>query len=178
MNIFKLDNNPEQAAKYLADIHVRKMVVETAQMLANAFSPQHLADITCPRTQDGAVRKHSYLHHPCSKWVLESEGNFLWLCHHGVAIAHEYTLRYGKRHFTEDFIWWAMFRWDSADNLNHDNSELAEFAVAIPTTAKAYAIAQTLPDVVDKYRAYYALDKASIATWTVRDTPFFMREYN
>ena len=175
MNIFVLDRNPEQSAKYLADKHVVKMVVESGQMIANAFSLEHLADSTCPKTQKGLPRSHSYLHHPCSKWTLESKDNFLWLCHHGLAIAHEYTLRYGKRHFTEDFLWWAMFRWDSADNINHEHEGLTEFAVAIPETAKAYEIAKTLPDVVDKYRAYYALDKAYLAKWTVRDIPPFMR---
>jgi hypothetical protein len=35
MNIFRLDDNPIAAAKLYQDIHIKKIIVEVAQILAN-----------------------------------------------------------------------------------------------------------------------------------------------
>lgn len=74
MNIFYLDEDPIQAASYLCDIHVRKMIVESSQLLANAYSVEQLK--LAPVTQSGKVRKYSYYNHPCSIWVRSSTNHF------------------------------------------------------------------------------------------------------
>ena len=56
MNIFCIDENPIQAARWLCDIHLSKMVVESSQMLANCFTSETLED--APRAKSGNVRKH------------------------------------------------------------------------------------------------------------------------
>lgn len=170
MNIFVLDRNPKQSARYLCNIHVRKMLVESAQMLSNAFPESALA--LAPKTQKDTIRRHSYLHHPCSKWVIESGGNFDWLTEHALEIAQEYTRRTGKVHFTEDFVKWVDANRDLASNV--EPGPLTEFAVAISPDKIAYEPCQKLTDVVEKYRLYYKLDKAQIAKWP-GEPPEFMR---
>jgi len=58
MNIFCIDKDPIQSAKWLCDQHVNKMVLESAQMVANCFSHEVLAE--APKTKKGTPRKYSY----------------------------------------------------------------------------------------------------------------------
>ena len=51
MNIFVTDKDPVVAAQNLCDKHINKMIVESAQMLANAFSLERQAESDCPRSQ-------------------------------------------------------------------------------------------------------------------------------
>ena len=53
MNIFATDENPIIAARNLCDKHINKMIVESAQMLANGFSLERLAQDDVPRNQKG-----------------------------------------------------------------------------------------------------------------------------
>lgn len=57
MNIFVTDSNPTQAARNLCEKHIGgKMLVESAQMLANCFSLDDL--VNAPKTKTGNVRKY------------------------------------------------------------------------------------------------------------------------
>jgi hypothetical protein len=60
MNIFATDSNPIIAARNLCDKHINKMIVESAQMLANGFSLERLAQDDVPRNQKGQPRTHGY----------------------------------------------------------------------------------------------------------------------
>ena len=77
MNIFCIDKDPIQSAKWLCDQHCNKMVLESAQMVANCFTLETLAELA-PKTQKGTARKHSYYNHPCSIWTRESYENYMW----------------------------------------------------------------------------------------------------
>ena len=89
MQIIILDTNPIIAAQYQADKHCVKMVLETAQILS---------------TIAGGPYKPTHQKHPCVLWAGQNRTNFNWLCRHGLALAHEYTRRYGKRHKSQDVI--------------------------------------------------------------------------
>ncbi len=90
MNIFITHNNPKVAAKHLCDRHVPKMLLESAQMLSNAVNLYGLSS--------NAPYKPMYLLHPCSKWVLESKQNFLWLLCHAREIEQQFIKRFKKTH--------------------------------------------------------------------------------
>lgn len=170
MNIFVLDRNPKRAAQFLCDIHVRKMLVESAQMLANAYPPTMLADEECPRTQKGTVRKHSYPHHPCSKWTLECFGNWSWLLKHAQELCKQFKFRQHKNHFTEDFIHWCYLHvptWLP----NYPNFDTTPFAVAIKD--KNYIC----DDIVESYRRYYIGEK-TFAKWTNVEVPDWYKGEN
>ena len=77
MNIFFLDKNPTLAAEYQCDKHVVKMILETTQMVCTAYQARH------------GIKKDLYKpafpHHPMTKWVGETYGNFNWALTHLVA---------------------------------------------------------------------------------------------
>lgn len=90
MNIFACDENPQVAASWLADQHVVKMTIETAQILSTAL---FLGNKGVP-----GIYKPTHIHHPCVIKAVESPGYFQWSLSHGISLAKEYTLRYDKIH--------------------------------------------------------------------------------
>ena len=108
MNIFKLDENPFVCAKYHCDKHVPKMGLETTQMMNTAIhyyrdrfsatfvkfkkdidqaelkelSPRGMIDyyITDAIETEGLkLYKPTHISHPCSRWLLAKDENFVWL---------------------------------------------------------------------------------------------------
>lgn len=95
MNIFVIDPNPVAAAN-LPDKLVVKMVLETAQLLSTA--------LRLNGADDELLYRATHENHPCSIWTRATRGNFLWLCHHGLALCDQYTARYGKIHKSRAII--------------------------------------------------------------------------
>jgi two-component SAPR family response regulator len=96
MNIFYFDECPVVSAEAQPDKMLVKMPLETAQMLCTAH-----------RVLDGdeyadsvGLYKEAYKNHPCTIWARESRGNYEWLYIHFLALAMEYTYRYGKEHLS------------------------------------------------------------------------------
>jgi len=89
MNIFALDIDPEQAAKWHCDAHVIVMPKEAAQMLStiHRIAGHH-----------GSFYQATHRNHPCTLWARSSRENYLWLWRLGYFLCQEYTLRYGKEH--------------------------------------------------------------------------------
>lgn len=141
MQLFILDRNPYKAAEAYADVHVRKIIVEAAQMMCTAY-PAGVAPY-----------KHTHVNHPCAKWVRACTGNFRWTMYHGFGLALQFEKRYGKRHKTRNVLEWI-----------HDNPpeitdrQLEEFVQAIPQELR-------LPDPIDAYRQYYMTVKRPILKW-------------
>jgi len=145
MNIFILDRDPVLAAQYQCDKHVVKMVLETAQILS---------------TINGGPYKPTHKNHPCVLWAEKNPLNYQWLSRHAVALANEYTLRYGKRHKCQDIIE------DLAVSYAYGNYPPASFVQCMPEQYRQ-------EDPVEAYRAYYRSEKARFATWTKREQPFW-----
>lgn len=172
MNCFMLDSDPVLASQAMADIHCGsgpnihgkkfggKMIIESGQMLANAYSLDRLATGDCPKTKRGTPRKHSYIHHPVSKWVLESLTNWEWLLEHAKALVREKQYRGGDRHFTADFIDWC------GNNLpSLPEKGFTPPALAMPEEYRTSSF-------VESYRNYYREDKINLGlTWTKRNKP-------
>lgn len=96
MNIFYLDHNPKLAAKAHCDKHVNKMIVEHLQMMSVALAHY---DLDPARKKDGnfySVR--AFKNHPCTKWVRESNANFIWTWKLTWHLCEEFKKRYGKTH--------------------------------------------------------------------------------
>lgn len=152
MNIFVLDKDPIQAARYHNDKHVIKMILEHTQMLSTAVRV-HSHD------QIDTVYKKAHLNHPCSKWVRQNRTNFLWLCDATEELFREYTRRYGKNHKSYDT--YVICR-NNADCI--PIGELTEFAQAMPIEYKNQ-------DPVQAYRTYYIKDKKDFSTWKMGNVP-------
>lgn len=96
MNIFYLDADPIKAAQMLADEHIRKMQIESAQMLCTTHWVQGKS----------APYKQAHTNHPCTIWVRQSIQHYLWLLTHGLTICDEFAKRYDKEHATHDILLW------------------------------------------------------------------------
>lgn len=152
MNIFILDKNPIQAARYHNDKHAIKMVLEHTQMLSTAVRV-HSKD-----TVEG-VYKTAHLNHPCSIWTRKTRNNFLWLCEMTEELFQEYTRRYGKHHKSwETYI--------TCRNNHHyiPIGDLTAFAQAMPEEYKN-------EDAVTAYRTYYIKDKKEFSKWKMGNIP-------
>jgi hypothetical protein len=135
MNIFFLDYDPKLCAKYHNDKHVVKMILETAQLLCGAH---HLT-----KTPYEIPYKLSHKNHPCSIWVRHDLHNYKWLVELGFELCYQYTLRYGKRHKSQDVIEWCTTHYPNIPNI-----KLTTPPLAMPDEYK-------LGDVVISYRNYY-----------------------
>ena len=71
MNIFLTSKNPEVAASHLDNLRLNKMILETAQLLSQAY--RHLYG------EDVNLYKNTHINHPCAIWARESESNYKWL---------------------------------------------------------------------------------------------------
>ena len=145
MNIFVLDLCPTKAAQYQCDRHVIKMVLETAQLLCSAH--------------DEAPYKKTHMNHPCAVWARASMSNYRWLINHGLALADEYTARYGKTHKSREVI-----EWCAANPPMLLDYKMTEFAQAMPVQYKN-------ADPVVAYRNYYICEKNKIAKWKHGNVP-------
>jgi hypothetical protein len=151
MNIFVLDRSPGTAARMQCDRHVVKMTLESAQMLATAVN--ELGGQT--------PYKSAHLNHPCSVWARETLGNFIWLYDHGMALAKEYTRRYGKVHKSEAVIQECM---DQCRDLSLYNLKRTPHPLCMPDEYKT-------DDAVESYRRFYIGEKASFARWNKTTEP-------
>tara|TARA_R110000824_G_scaffold40553_3_gene121486 strand:+ start:515 stop:1039 length:525 start_codon:yes stop_codon:yes gene_type:complete len=147
MNIFVLSNDPKIAAQEHCDKHCVKMVLELYQQLGSAVRRHGATDIHMPLTKSGKPLKGGYHNHPCTRWCGDSRANFDWASEHAIALAEEYTYRYGKEHACEKGI-----------------RHLAEMREMIPE-GRITRFAQAMPDEyrdqcsVTAYKNYYWKDK-------------------
>ena len=149
MNIFVLDEDPVFAARMLCDKHVVKMVLESAQLLSTTY--WHFGQ--------EAPYKQTHKNHPCAVWARTSSANYEWLWDHGMAIAEEYTYRYGKVHKSQ-----AVIEKLAALPVGIPMGNLTTFALAMPDKYKC-------DDVVESYRAYYIGDKGYMLSYKKREIP-------
>jgi hypothetical protein len=157
MNIFILDLDPKKCAQYHLNSHVVKMVLETSQILCGVHWMSEGGQYDIPY-------KLSHKNHPCSIWARECIENYKWLCELGIELCKEYTLRYGKRHKSEDVIDWCI----SNPPKIRINGKMTPFALAMPDECK-------VDNPVESYRIYYMTEKRKIAVWKNREIPSWFK---
>jgi len=140
MNIFYINADPITAARELADDHIRKMQIESAQMCSVA----HWV------TGSIAPYKQSHTNHPSTKWVRESIQHYRWLIQHGLEICVEFEKRYGKRHKTQDVLEW----------LRDNEPNLPDVKFVDPPQCMPNEFKQS--DTIQAYRMFYIEDKVKI----------------
>ena len=155
MNIFATDPSPFVSARQHCDVHVRKMILEVAQMLSTAH-------IECDGIQVAYKRTHQ--HHPCSVWVRTSVANYNWALDLLVTLCIEYTYRFGKIHKTAEILP-ALSKVPTMPDIG-----LTPFAIAMPEELRS-------PDVCASYRRYL---RVKLQSWRERERPintgFTLRE--
>ena len=167
MNIFALSISPKQSAMCHGDKHVVKMLLETCQMLYTAhwFCGSSLED--APLAKNGSRGyKAAHMNHPCTKWVRETLGNYLWAARLALALVEEYEYRWpGRVHSCKQHAIWLR------TNLPPLPREpRTPFAVALDDEYK-----QQTP--IASYRNFYIRSKAvrGLAVYTKRCVPWFLQ---
>lgn len=91
MNIFILDQNPAKAAEMLCDCHLRKMCVETAQILSGVMIRKGLELYdTMPKPQN--------INHPVIV-AADADNNALdWVINYNHSLLKQFYFRFGKTH--------------------------------------------------------------------------------
>jgi hypothetical protein len=140
MNIFYINEDPIIAAQELCDDHIRKMQIESAQMLCTAHWEQGKE----------APYKRAHLNHPSTKWTRESIQHYRWLVRHGLEVCSEFTKRYGTYHKTQNVLEWCR---DNEPNIP-DNG----FTPPPQAMPEAYKN----EDTIKAYKTYYIEDKIKI----------------
>ena len=152
MNIFYLDRDIDQCAKYHCNKHVVKMIVEYAQLLSTAH---HMLD---GDSAPEGIYKQTHVNHPSAKWVRQSSANYYWLRDLAIELCAEYTRRYGKVHKST-----GVHLWLSQNIPSLPSSAKTDHPQCVPDDCK------TLPhDPVTAYRQYYNRYKNKFAVWEPR----------
>jgi len=127
----------------MCDKHIPKLLLESAQMMAQALRRHGATDDMMPLTKSGTPYKGGHKHHPCTVWVGDTRDNFVWLANHASALCHEYLSRFGKVHACEQPILHMikMYRMIPFGGLTR-------FAQAMPDEYRDI-------NAVKAYRAYY-----------------------
>lgn len=152
MNIFIVDKDPVQAAKYLPDKHVVKMILESAQMISVVFS-SHYWDIGEVLKVDGTpfkTERGAFKNHPCTQWVADSATNCGWLFAHAFGLCREFNHRYGHFHGLQGSLINAFHLFMSHRTEVPDYKKVEKFARAMPDHLKYDT---TISDV-EAYRRY------------------------
>lgn len=158
MNIFRLSDDPTEAARMQCDKHVVKMPLETAQMLSTAH---RLIDTV---SDDSVLYKPTHKNHPSSVWVRENISNYIWTFCHFIALCDEYTHRYGKVHLSYTKL--VDILSVPPKNIEHGDETLT------PLAMKDYPECMFPNDPVKSYRLYYATKKSRFnMKWTNREIP-------
>ena len=152
MNIFVLDNDPVVAATMMCDKHIPKMVLESAQMMAQALRRHGATDDMMPLTKSGTPYKGGHKHHPCTLWAGESRANFKWLARHAQALLIEYANRFDKVHACNGPI-----NIMSCKDYIIPEGGLTQFALAMPDEYR--------PEPVDGEVVYHAYPKFAVKAY-------------
>ena len=154
MNVFVLSEDPRECARFHADQHVGKMLMESVQLLFAA----------CPG--ETPWRK-THLNHPCAVWVRESRENWRWLLALASALAAEHARRFGTVHGAAFQLPWLRDREPDLPPVGR-----TPFAQAVPEAFRSES-------ALSAYRAYYSADKRTLAgrpaSWTRRPVPEWFR---
>lgn len=150
MNIFVLDHDIEQCARFHCDQHVSKMILESVQMMCTALNKKGLE----------TPYRSTHAKHPCVLWVEESYDNFDWLGRLAEALNREYRYRYQK---DRDHASVAVL--NKIKRHRFESRGLTEFAQAMPDQFKVAG------DAVAAYRNFYIGEKSAFAKWTLRPEP-------
>lgn len=162
MNIFAPHRSPRNCAKALDDVRLRKMVLETAQILCTVLNEMAGKKVT----PYSSTHKGNRL----VKWA-ETPRNWIWLWDLGMELGREYHYRFGKMHASFLVIqavidaapkeWPRRDYWPKSWVNATTNQKLGLDYTHIKNTRKAYR----------KYlRKRWKLDKKP-PTWTRRGAP-------
>lgn len=173
MNIFMSDNNPILCAKYLDDLRLNKMILESGIILSTAIA-----------TTDCIIEKSRKTYLPfqqrnnrCIVWARETKGNYRWLLKHLIALIKEKKRRTGKIHKTIEIIFGekGLF-WYRNKFLNSEVTKFnGEFSKTNFTNYKDYLNWKWNGGITNPRRK---TKKEILPKWTNCEKPYFYKKEN
>lgn len=172
MNIFYIDADPVQAARWMVDKHVVKMILESAQLLSTAHrildgeefvikEPRKKKVWRLNDAREPIIYQATHVNHPSAVWCRQSVENYNWLVDHFFALMAEYTYRYEKEHKCFGELSYQLQSppknlkdWDWTDMPSCMDDQ--------------YKIGN---DPIQNYRNYYKVGKINLHKWTNREAP-------
>ena len=179
MNIFYISKDPAQAAQWMVDKHVVKMILESAQLLSTAHrildgeetlgksaTGRNAKRWVLPDSREHVLYTATHINHPSAIWCRQSVLNYTWLVDHMFALLYEYTYRYNKTH---------KIQGELSYMLQSPPFNLKEFEMTPMPSAMAdeYKISE---DPLTNYRNYYRIGKARMHKWTNRQPPEWIND--
>lgn len=192
MNIFALSIDPKEAAEAHGDKHVIKMLLEACQMLYTAHwltihpellnersaikiakahkvlpVPEHMLTAPKRKCADEPGYRPVHLHHPCTVWVRQSLGNYMWTVDLALALADEYEYRWpGKTHSCKEHAKWLKANIPAGISPRERNG----FAIAMDDQYKVKG------DPISSYIQFYKGSKRdrNLTVYTRRKAPIFL----
>ena len=164
MNIFFLDTDTKQCAKYHCDKHVVKMILEYCQLLSTAH--RVLDEGELDEWMDETLYKKTHVNHPSAVWVRQNARNYQYVFDLLFSLSTEYKQRYGKPHASWQKLRFALCTYPRNISLTNIKEPL-----------DLNAAPQCMPDeykddnTVQAYRNYYNGGKYQIAKWKNTVTP-------
>ena len=157
MNIFHLDKDPLLCARYHCDKHVVKMILETGQMLCTAYQRHYgLKD---------DLYKPAYPHHPMTKWVGNTLGNYFFTIKLFNHLLDEYNYRYNKWHKSSRINLLLNGKYIKWHNMT---GEFTTPPLCMPDEYK-------LDDYIQSYKNYYIGEKMYFAKYNYSETPHWLK---
>ncbi len=179
MNIFYIDKDPVQAAQWMVDKHVVKMILESAQLLCTAHrlldgietlgksaTGRNVKRWLLADAREPVLYSATHINHPSAVWCRKSVENYNWLADHMFALLNEYTHRYNKHHKVEG---------DLSYMLQSPPHNLKEYDMTEMPSAMAdeYKVSE---DPLVNYRNYYKVGKVRMHKWTNRQPPEWIND--
>jgi len=159
MNIFYLDHDPRENARMHCDQHVRKMMLEYAQIMSTVINAVGKSN----REGRDKLYKPTHKDHPSVRWAMETLAHYDYLYLLWVNLHDEYLYRFGKKHKS-----YVELNYILADSpFNYTNIEFS-FTSPPQVMPEEY---QDPVSTVAAYRRYYIHEKSRFATWTKRPVP-------
>lgn len=164
MQLFILDESPQIAVECLSDIHLRKMCVETAQILSSVFfNSGWLVKKPFPKPYNP--------NHPIIK-AINSYKKIEWVVQYNKWLHREYEYRFDKLHAYHSLC------------SNYEDLMNLVFAPDINNQIDIQSFCRDFKDfssnesnIVDAYRGYYRYKKSIINRWhyTKRNEPNWLQ---
>ena len=173
MNIFYLSHDPLEAAQWMVDRHVVKMILESAQLLSTAhrlLDGEPILEDKKKRyvlgdSREAVLYSATHINHPSAIWARGSVENYNWLVDHFFALMGEYNYRYGKEH--KCFGELSYMLQSPPNNLN--DFDWTDMPSAMD---EKYKISS---DPIMNYRNYYKYGKQHLHKWTKRNPPTWLK---
>lgn len=166
MNIFVTDTRPIICAEQHCDVHLRKMIVETAQLLSTAH-----------HELDGKIvgYKPTHKNHPSAVWVRSDYKNYRWTFALLYFLTKEYLYRFGKHHKTADLCKVLVANPKNITGVRmNTRGKLSpeEFVLAMPEEYKQKSVETSYQSYLnDKFKDWRNRERPMKVEWTKRDVP-------